>query len=102
MTPASRARDGAERGARALVTSAWRPEKLAAEAAPAGKCLQGHGFRRSSSRTTKSGDHCWPPLAPFLVLPVRSEEHTSELQSLMRNSYAVCCLKKKTYAQAYN
>src|SRR3546814_3120773 len=26
---------------------------------------------------------------------VRSEEHTSELQSLMRNSYAVFCLKKK-------
>src|SRR3546814_1577653 len=25
----------------------------------------------------------------------RSEEHTSELQSLMRNSYAVICLKKK-------
>src|SRR3546814_716848 len=29
-------------------------------------------------------------------LGVRSEEHTSELQSLMRNSYAVFCLKKKT------
>src|SRR3546814_7959578 len=27
---------------------------------------------------------------------LRSEEHTSELQSLMRNSYAVYCLKKKT------
>src|SRR3546814_3929326 len=27
--------------------------------------------------------------------PVRSEEHTSELQSLMRISYAGCCLKKK-------
>src|SRR3546814_2269734 len=27
--------------------------------------------------------------------PGRSEEHTSELQSLMRNSYAVFCLKKK-------
>src|SRR3546814_9668405 len=27
--------------------------------------------------------------------PDRSEEHTSELQSLMRNSYAVFCLKKK-------
>src|SRR3546814_8213668 len=27
-------------------------------------------------------------------LPVRSEEHTSELQSLMRISYAVFCLKK--------
>src|SRR3546814_3885896 len=30
---------------------------------------------------------------------VRSEEHTSELQSLMRNSYAVFCLKNK---QNYN
>src|SRR3546814_6817189 len=29
------------------------------------------------------------------VLEQRSEEHTSELQSLMRNSYAVFCLKKK-------
>src|SRR3546814_10499955 len=29
--------------------------------------------------------------------PSRSEEHTSELQSLMRISYAVFCLKKKTY-----
>src|SRR3546814_89012 len=30
----------------------------------------------------------------YLTTP-RSEEHTSELQSLMRNSYAVFCLKKK-------
>src|SRR3546814_7864214 len=30
---------------------------------------------------------------------VRSEEHTSELQSLMRISYAVFCLKKKTHTQ---
>src|SRR3546814_4360831 len=29
------------------------------------------------------------------ALPTRSEEHTSELQSLMRISYAVFCLKKK-------
>src|SRR3546814_10026675 len=29
----------------------------------------------------------------------RSEEHTSELQSLMRTSYAVFCLKKKTNPQ---
>src|SRR3546814_9824770 len=28
----------------------------------------------------------------------RSEENTSELQSLMRNSYAVFCLKNKTYS----
>src|SRR3546814_3830974 len=30
-----------------------------------------------------------------LLLVIRSEEHTSELQSLMRISYAVFCLKKK-------
>src|SRR3546814_3427807 len=34
---------------------------------------------------------------------LRSEEHTSELQSLMRISYAVFCLKKKkTYTHKYN
>src|SRR3546814_4603188 len=32
----------------------------------------------------------------------RSEEHTSELQSLMRISYAVFCLKKKTKHTTYN
>src|SRR3546814_7344538 len=31
----------------------------------------------------------------------RSEEHTSELQSLMRISYAVFCLKKKKYTTNY-
>src|SRR3546814_7145847 len=31
----------------------------------------------------------------------RSEEHTSELQSLMRISYAVFCLKKKQHNQTY-
>src|SRR3546814_2810687 len=39
------------------------------------------------------------PLSPRYRLQValwRSEEHTSELQSLMRISYAVFCLKKKT------
>src|SRR3546814_9038426 len=33
--------------------------------------------------------------APHLAKVYRSEEHTSELQSLMRISYAVFCLKKK-------
>src|SRR3546814_3233078 len=32
----------------------------------------------------------------------RSEEHTSELQSLMRSSYAVLCLKKKTVKPTSN
>src|SRR3546814_3807688 len=34
-----------------------------------------------------------------LIKGLRSEEHTSELQSLMRISYAVFCLNKKTYTQ---
>src|SRR3546814_10502201 len=38
------------------------------------------------------------PVAMLMTLTgmLRSEEHTSELQSLMRISYAVFCLKKKT------
>src|SRR3546814_7206796 len=36
-----------------------------------------------------------PTLERILVGGARSEEHTSELQSLMRISYAVFCLKKK-------
>src|SRR3546814_3940866 len=35
------------------------------------------------------------------IVDLRSEEHTSELQSLMRTSYAVSCLKKKTQTR-YN
>src|SRR3546814_5907798 len=35
-------------------------------------------------------------LGNVIVIARRSEEHTSELQSLMRISYAVSCLKKKT------
>src|SRR3546814_8606531 len=38
----------------------------------------------------------WQQLV-HLAFGVRSEEHTSELQSLMRISYAVFCLKKKTH-----
>src|SRR3546814_5579451 len=43
-----------------------------------------YGFMRGFQRCV-----WWPKCAP------RSEEHTSELQSLMRISYAVFCLKKK-------
>src|SRR3546814_6492022 len=40
----------------------------------------------------------WPPSSPSVVqmLLLRSDEHTSELQSLMRISYAVFCSKTKT------
>src|SRR3546814_1182884 len=44
---------------------------------------------------------------PALVLDrdedrIRSEEHTSELQSLMRTSYDACCFKKKTNKENIN
>src|SRR3546814_4166963 len=41
-------------------------------------------------------------LAVDLVESLRSEEHTSELQSLMRTSYAVFCLKNKTTTRQYD
>src|SRR3546814_10613144 len=43
-----------------------------------------------------------PPVSQALrlLVLVRSEEHTSELQSLMRISYAVFCLKKNKITQA--
>src|SRR3546814_4746424 len=41
-------------------------------------------------------DHAFPRDATPTVFMMRSEEHTSELQSLMRISYAVFCLKKTT------
>src|SRR3546814_10098259 len=40
------------------------------------------------------GDQPTPGAYPGPTPEARSEEHTSELQSLMRNSYAVFCLKK--------
>src|SRR3546814_2835277 len=53
---------------------------------PADRPAAGHGLR--------------PPAVLGVVehlAQFRSEEHTSELQSLMRNSYAVFCLKKKKH-----
>src|SRR3546814_6704014 len=44
-------------------------------------------------------------LAPFLLAPeerIRSEEHTSELQSLMRISYAIFCFTNKQVGRALN
>src|SRR3546814_3444105 len=46
----------------------------------------------ASTRDQSAPGRCAPSLSTWRN---RSEEHTSELQSLMRNSYAVFCLKKK-------
>src|SRR3546814_7201679 len=51
-------------------------------------------------KATRIDKSCEPELCELLrhqrkLCRIRSEEHTSELQSLMRISYAVFCLKKK-------
>src|SRR3546814_1240835 len=66
---------GRSRGSRYAARVAWYGSGGQSPA------LQSHRFRQRAPRG-------------FRVL-YRSEEHTSELQSLMRISYAVFCLKKK-------
>src|SRR3546814_6655406 len=54
------------------------------------------GFAFSDALKSKGGTWTFEALDQWLTSPrKRSEEHTSELQSLMRISYAVFCLKKK-------
>src|SRR3546814_10529000 len=49
---------------------------------------------RACIATARAADQA--PARVVYLSPQRSEEHTSELKSLMRISYAVFCLKKKT------
>src|SRR3546814_1512723 len=78
------------------------PTLFRSEAAGGAPC-PAHGRARSRPGTRPGPDGCPDAKAgrrraahPFPHLPMsRSEEHTSELQSLMRNSYADFCLKKK-------
>src|SRR3546814_6579491 len=63
--------------------------RMATSSAPASSCA----CRRCRPNDVSS-DEVSPMKTASVPLP-RSEEHTSELQSLMRISYAVFCLKKK-------
>src|SRR3546814_4303398 len=54
----------------------------------------GHSEARVQRRIGILKDHLQLAAQPLPII-ARSEEHTSELQSLMRISYAVLCLKKK-------
>src|SRR3546814_9583095 len=62
-------------GAPLPIAGPWHPPKRRRKPTPHGPGFGPRAFRRASRR---------------------SEEHTSELQSLMRISYAVFCFKKKT------
>src|SRR3546814_6379971 len=56
---------------------------------------QGRGLGTRAVQACCEDVHARHPDRRLLALNVRSEEHTSELQSLMRNSDTVFCLKKK-------
>src|SRR3546814_6503816 len=76
-----------------------RPQSEHARKPPA-RCLRARDPRRCREELPPP---CQEPGPCRRVPPVqqrRSEEHTSELQSLMRISYAVFCLKKKTNKQS--
>src|SRR3546814_1160672 len=73
-------------GGRAIAPGLFRPglvraDETAVDVADRRRASSRHGNREA--------------LPSFSPRPKRSEEHTSELQSLMRISYAVFCLKKK-------
>src|SRR3546814_1387430 len=61
----------------------------------AGRRLRPRGPPCRSARPRKPPNAPVSPPSAYRHVPPRSEEHTSELQSLMRISYAVFCLKKK-------
>src|SRR3546814_2515429 len=60
--------------------------------------------RRQGKRLHSPASGPWPVWKAFYVavLSDRSEEHTSELQSLMRISYAVFCWKKKAKTHVHD
>src|SRR3546814_5115905 len=72
------------------------------------KCFVEHGFHAASMASIAETAEMSAGLIyryfenKNAIILARSEEHTSELQSLMRNSYAVFCLNKKNTTQLKN
>src|SRR3546814_5025134 len=81
---------------RASSPSAPDPAKRSATASPSKLPRRLVNMENSASRVRSAVGRVVSPLGASIERPRhRSEEHTSELQSLMRISYAVFCLKKK-------
>src|SRR3546814_9904738 len=78
----------------------WQPTKVIEELKEKAKA-QGlwNLFLPESERGAGLKNHEYATLCEIMGRVHRSEEHTSELQSLMRISYAVFCLKKKINIQ---
>src|SRR3546814_8635857 len=68
---------------------------LVAKSLPAFMMMASTDLNAAIGLAGRAVGHAMLALAGGLVIIARSEEHTSALQSLMRISYAVFCLKKK-------
>src|SRR3546814_10465394 len=77
-------------------TGRWARDGRARRAVPPRCGPISSSSARCPTRWTVSSALLPPPTCSCRSALTRSEEHTSELQSLMRISYAVFCLKKKT------
>src|SRR3546814_5245995 len=81
--------------------------KKAVTAAALGNAMEWFDFGVYGFVTFALGKVFFPDASPTVQTiaalgTFRSEEHTSELQSLMRTSYAVFCLKKKNTKQTHH
>src|SRR3546814_5075655 len=66
------------------------------DAAKDGENRKGQAIDRCAAVLRSALEPSWVRGTTFVPIPSRSEEHTSELQSLLRISYAVFCLKNNT------
>src|SRR3546814_6040416 len=74
-------------------TTLFRSASVCGSSPSLGSSSNSHGRPASIARASDRRLRC----PPDRLAPPRSEAHTSELQSLMRTSYAVFCLKKNNY-----
>src|SRR3546814_9429270 len=79
------------------VEAGLTPAEALASATINGPAFLGYSDRFGALAEGKAADLLILDTNPLEDISARSEEHTSELQSLMRISYAVFCLKKKNY-----
>src|SRR3546814_7042317 len=103
MIPPAQAGSSTHYAAMALQLSAQR-RQTSAQRVISGSLMASHAsahWRQISAQApqTTSTTMAQRSIASALVAQVRSEEHTSELQALMRISYAVSCLNKTSRKQ---
>src|SRR3546814_3804803 len=91
VSPLRKMADKAGQALRSNFRSGARSSFGAAPEGPAASTAAAPAESGAGPASSSSGPPSWAK-----AMKHRSEEHTSELQSLMRISYAVFCLKKKT------